>query len=54
VSFANLLVFEVLSSFVPSAFMVSMIPALAGGVLALAWYGMTGVRFVALSRVSTE
>lgn len=54
VSFTNLLVFEVLSSFVASTFMVSMIPALAGGVLALAWYGMTGVRFVALSRVSTE
>lgn len=50
VSFASLLAFDILSSFVPSAFMLSMIPALSGGVLALVWYGMTGVRLAALSK----
>ena len=49
IAFTIFMVFEILASFVPGAFNLAMIFAMAGGFLALVWYVLTGRRLLMIS-----
>lgn len=50
VSFLMMIIFEILSSFYPNLFSVSMIFAMIGGILALIWYLLLGINFYRFSK----